>query len=141
MTNNLHSSLKPSSSLSASSHFFNSKILLLLTLLPLSLALFAFVLQWRGEIQDPTTRWTPKDRLEFPGMDISSDHVTRTDKPNCADLLGQSRSASFPYFRDWKFNYTSDLKPKVLFFLILLTMIISLIMYMYVLMNLCFFNY
>ncbi|XP_071716164.1 glycosyltransferase-like At2g41451 [Rutidosis leptorrhynchoides] len=113
---NLHSSLKSassSSSSSAQSHFFNSKILLLLTLLPLSLALFAFVLQWRGEIQDPTTRWTPKDRLQFPGMDITSDHITRTSKPNCADLLGQSRSVSFPYFRDWKFNYASDLKPKI----------------------------
>ncbi|KAK9076734.1 hypothetical protein SSX86_005068 [Deinandra increscens subsp. villosa] len=71
-----NSSLRPAASSSSSSshsspqsssHVFNSKILLLLTLLPLSLAVFAFVLQWRGEIDDPTTRWTPKDRLEFPG--------------------------------------------------------------------------
>ncbi|KVH94763.1 hypothetical protein Ccrd_003165 [Cynara cardunculus var. scolymus] len=117
----LHSSLRPTSSSSSSSHssaqssqVFNSKILLLLTLLPLSLAAFAFVLQWRGEIDDPTTRWSPKDRLEFPGMDAytSSTHTTRTSS-NCADLLGQSRSVSFPYYRDWKFDYISDLKPKI----------------------------
>ncbi|CAN7106983.1 unnamed protein product [Brassica rapa subsp. narinosa] len=28
-------------------------------------------------------------------------------------LLGQSRAPSFPYFSDWKFDYQSDLKPKV----------------------------
>ncbi|MFS7895226.1 hypothetical protein Hanom_Chr00s002531g01701261 [Helianthus anomalus] len=121
----MYSSTRPSSSsLSSSSHSppqssqtFNSKILLLLTLLPLSLALFAFVLQWRGEIDDPTTRWSPKDRLEFPGMDAStsSQHVTRRSSSTCAEILGQSRSLSFPYFRDWNFNYTSDLKPKVVF--------------------------
>ncbi|KAJ9565410.1 hypothetical protein OSB04_001376 [Centaurea solstitialis] len=82
---------------------FNSKILLLLTVLPLSLAAFAFILQWRGEIQDPTTRWSPKDRLEFPGMALDSS--IRTSSSNCADLLGQSRSLSFPYYRDWKFHY------------------------------------
>ncbi|MFS7895223.1 putative Glycosyltransferase family 92 [Helianthus anomalus] len=119
----MYSSTRPSSSsLSSSSHSppqssqtFNSKILLLLTLLPLSLALFAFVLQWRGEIDDPTTRWSPKDRLEFPGMDAStsSQHVTRRSSSTCAEILGQSRSLSFPYFRDWNFNYTSDLKPKI----------------------------
>ncbi|KAK9065700.1 hypothetical protein SSX86_015101 [Deinandra increscens subsp. villosa] len=119
-----NSSLRPAASSSSSSshsspqsssHVFNSKILLLLTLLPLSLAVFAFVLQWRGEIDDPTTRWTPKDRLEFPGMDAStsSQHVTRRFSSSCAEILGQSRSVSFPYYRDWKFNHTSDLKPKI----------------------------
>ncbi|CAN7041391.1 unnamed protein product [Brassica rapa subsp. trilocularis] len=29
-------------------------------------------------------------------------------------LLGQSRAPSFPYFSDWKFDYQSDLKPKVI---------------------------
>nr|XP_043637093.1 glycosyltransferase-like At2g41451 [Erigeron canadensis] len=114
----LYSHLKPTSNPSSSSsqfsHFFSSKILLLLTILPLSLAIFAFVLQWRGEIDDPTTRWSPKDRLEFPGMDTSSsstrDHGTHS---NCADLLGQSKSISFPYFRDWNFDFKSNLKPKI----------------------------
>ncbi|KAI3760695.1 hypothetical protein L1987_51093 [Smallanthus sonchifolius] len=113
----LYSSMRPASSSSSpqSSHLFNSKILLLLTLLPLSLALFAFVLQWRGEIDDPTTRWSPKDRLEFPSMDAStsSERITRKSSSSCAEILGQSRSVSFPYFRDWKFNYPADLKPKI----------------------------
>lgn len=102
--------------------FYNSKILLLLTFLPLSLALFAFVLQWRGEIDDPTTRWNPKDRLQFPGMDTSTSthHITGSSSSSCADLLGQSRSVSFPYFRDWNFHIKSDLKPKVLILLFLL---------------------
>ncbi|KAJ6992294.1 hypothetical protein NC653_015613 [Populus alba x Populus x berolinensis] len=30
-----------------------------------------------------------------------------------SDLLGQRHSLSFPYFRDWKFGFWSDLKPKV----------------------------
>lgn len=115
----LHSSLRSTSSSlhssAQSSQVFNSKFLLLLTVLPLSLAAFAFVLQWRGEIDDPTTRWSPKDRLEFPGMDAStySTHTSRTSSSNCVDLLGQSRSVSFPYYRDWKFDYKSDLKPKI----------------------------
>lgn len=39
---------------------------------------------------------------------------TTTDtSSNCVDTLGQSRSISFPYFRDWKFSYKSGLKPKI----------------------------
>lgn len=36
-------------------------------------------------------------------------HVSRSD---CGALLSHS-SPSFPYFRDWKFNYQPDLKPKI----------------------------
>ncbi|KVG28696.1 hypothetical protein Ccrd_026497 [Cynara cardunculus var. scolymus] len=113
----LYPSIKPSpssSSLSQSSQVFASRILLLLTLLPLSLAAFAFVLQWRGEISDPITRWSSINGLEFPGMDITTtSKVTTPTSSNCADILGQSRSISFPYFRDWKFNLESDLNPKI----------------------------
>ncbi|KAI3667366.1 hypothetical protein L6452_42422 [Arctium lappa] len=115
----LYSSIKPSpssSSLSQSSQVFASRILLLLTLLPLSLAAFAFILQWRGEITDPTTRWSSINGLEFPGMDISTTSNSKLTTPtssNCADILGQSRSISFPYFRDWKFTLESDLNPKI----------------------------
>ncbi|KAI3788257.1 hypothetical protein L2E82_01017 [Cichorium intybus] len=113
----LYSSIKhsPSSlSLSHSSQVFTSRIILLLTLLPLSLAAFAFLLQWRGEISDPTIRWSSLNRLDFPGMDTTtSSKVTTRTSSSCADILGQSRSISFPYFRDWKFNYESDLKPKI----------------------------
>ncbi|KAK3021334.1 hypothetical protein RJ639_047077 [Escallonia herrerae] len=101
----LYSSARPTSSSS-------SKILLLLTALPLTLAAFAFVLQWRGGLNDPTTRWSP-DRMEFPGMGSSGPARSFSSSSDCVDLLGQSRSASFPYFRDWKFGYGSDPKPKV----------------------------
>ncbi|KAK1427091.1 hypothetical protein QVD17_15774 [Tagetes erecta] len=104
-----------SSSLSQSSQTFISRLLLLLTLLPLSLAAFAFVLQWRGDIADPTTRWSALNRFEFPGTDstTSSSKVTILTPPSCVDVLGQSRSVSFPYFRDLSFKYEYDLKPKI----------------------------
>ncbi|KAF3534029.1 hypothetical protein DY000_02041974 [Brassica cretica] len=44
------------------------------------------------------------DHHKFPGMASTC----------CLDLLGQSRAPSFPYFSDWKFDYQSDLKPKIL---------------------------
>ncbi|KAI3811728.1 hypothetical protein L1987_21457 [Smallanthus sonchifolius] len=99
-----------SSSLSQSSQLFTSRLLLLLTLLPLSLAAFAFVLQWRGESGDPSIRLSALNRFDFPGMDAK---VTVRTAPSCVDILGQSRSVSFPYFRDWRFDYESDLKPKI----------------------------
>jgi hypothetical protein len=42
-----------------------------------------------------------------------------------SDLLGQSHSLSFPYFRDWKFGFGSDMKPKVSFFLYSICRIVS----------------
>ncbi|GFS36956.1 elongation defective 1 protein [Actinidia rufa] len=89
---------------------FTSRLLLMLTVLPLTLAAFAFVLQWRGGLTDPTTRWGP-DRKEFPGMERSG--PARRSASNCVDLLGRTRSPSFPYYRDWKFRYGSDLRPKL----------------------------
>ncbi|MCI32246.1 glycosyltransferase-like, partial [Trifolium medium] len=48
-----------------------SRLLVLLTVLPLTLAAFAFILQWRGGVTDPVTRWSPDQNL-FPGMSIST---------------------------------------------------------------------
>ncbi|KAE9455914.1 hypothetical protein C3L33_12190, partial [Rhododendron williamsianum] len=114
MAGGLHPSLRPTPPSSSSSSSFTSRLLLMLTILPLTLAAFAFVLQWRGGLTDPTTRWSP-DPL-FPGMDpsgtVPSSAAAASD---CVDLLGRSRSASFPYYRDWKFSYGSDLRPKVSF--------------------------
>ncbi|XVE90859.1 hypothetical protein DITRI_Ditri20bG0110100 [Diplodiscus trichospermus] len=103
-----------SSSLHSSQHAFASRLLLLLTLLPLTLALFAFLLQWRGGLTDPITRWSP-DPFEFPGMG-NSGSVSRLDRRSdsgCVDLLGQSRSPAFPYFKDWKFDFGLDIRPKI----------------------------
>ncbi|KAE8681879.1 Glycosyltransferase-like KOBITO 1 [Hibiscus syriacus] len=114
----LHSSSRPSSSSSLSSYSsqqsFTSRLLLLLTILPLTLALFAFVLQWRGGLTDPISRWSP-DPFQFPGMDNSgsnpgSDH--RSDS-GCVDLLGRNKSPAFPYFKGWEFDAGSDLTPKI----------------------------
>ncbi|KAI8559096.1 hypothetical protein RHMOL_Rhmol04G0148100 [Rhododendron molle] len=110
MAGGLHPSLRPTPPSSSSS--FTSRLLLMLTILPLTLAAFAFVLQWRGGLTDPTTRWSP-DPL-FPGMDPSGTvRSSAAAASDCVDLLGRSRSASFPYYRDWKFSYGSDLRPKL----------------------------
>ncbi|CAA7060569.1 unnamed protein product [Microthlaspi erraticum] len=112
----LNSSSKPTvSSPSSTSSPSHSRLLLLVTILPLSLACFAFVLQWRGGFHDPVTHWST-DRHEFPGM--SSVQEKRSSRRSgsdsgCVDLIGQSRAPSFPYFRDWKFDYQSDLKPRI----------------------------
>ncbi|KAI6696849.1 hypothetical protein NL676_016968 [Syzygium grande] len=97
-------------------------LLLLLTALPLTLACFAFLLQWRGGLDDPATRWSP-DRLEFPGMggggaggggDSSVPSRSGSGSgSDCVDVLGRSRTASFPYYRDWKFDLGSDLRPQL----------------------------
>ncbi|XP_076958418.1 glycosyltransferase-like At2g41451 [Bidens hawaiensis] len=103
------------SSLTLSSHVFTSRLLLLLTLLPISLAAFAFVIQWRGEFGDPAIRWSALSRVEFSGMDsvTSSAKGYIRSSSSCVDALGQRRSVSFPYFRDWRFSYESDLEPKI----------------------------
>ncbi|XVE95864.1 hypothetical protein REPUB_Repub02eG0171000 [Reevesia pubescens] len=102
----------PSSSSSASQQAFTSRLLLLLTLLPLTLAFFAFLLQWRGGLTDPLSRWSP-DPFHFPG---SISRFDRRSAWDCVDLLGQSRSPAFPYFKDWKFDFgsDSDLRPQVI---------------------------
>ncbi|KAM2227425.1 hypothetical protein ACFXTI_014231 [Malus domestica] len=122
----LYSSSRPTSSSSSSSSFassssfqtFASRLLLLLTVLPLTLAAFAFVLQWRGGLNDPVTRWSP-DRHEFPGMvgmvqtGGPQRQALHSSGSDCVDVLGRSHSPAFPYYKDWKFDYASDLRPKI----------------------------
>ena len=50
---------------------------------------------------------------EFPGLAISGSGPSHPSRSDCVDLLGQSRSPAFPYYRDWNFGLGSDLKPKV----------------------------
>ncbi|KAG2550147.1 hypothetical protein PVAP13_9KG237200 [Panicum virgatum] len=89
------------------------RLLLLLTVLPLTLATLAFVLQWRGGgVDDPTARWPPH---AFPGMA----EPARLSLPSsdCSDVLAGSSGASFPYLRGWSFPTDSGaglgLQPKV----------------------------
>ncbi|KAJ4711563.1 Glycosyltransferase-like KOBITO 1 [Melia azedarach] len=119
-----------SSSSSSSQSSFAAKLLLLLTLLPLSLALLAFVLQWKGDsaLTDPTaavsstSRWAPHgSRIQnhevFPGMELSTlspkDHHSSSSSSSDCVNLGRTASPSFPYYRDWKFDFESNLKPKI----------------------------
>ncbi|KAF3437384.1 hypothetical protein FNV43_RR20137 [Rhamnella rubrinervis] len=110
----LHAPLRPSQP-SSSSQSLTSKILLLLTILPLTLAALAFVLQWRGGVTDPTTRWAPPGSNHlFPGMDASPiSAVAHSSSPSDCVNLGRSSSPSFPYYHDWKFDYGSNLRPKI----------------------------
>ncbi|CAA3014466.1 glycosyltransferase-like KOBITO 1 [Olea europaea subsp. europaea] len=115
----LHTSLRPQPpSSAANNNSFIVKLLLLLTLLPLSLSLFAFFLQWRGGgVDDPISRWSPDESHKFPGMDSSPlstvGYSSSSHSFDCSMLLGHSNTASFPYYRDWKFKFDSDLKPKI----------------------------
>ncbi|XP_022935382.1 glycosyltransferase-like At2g41451 [Cucurbita moschata] len=108
-------SLRPNSSSTSpsSSHILSSRLLFLLTLLPLTLACFAFLLQWRGGLNDPVTRWSP-DQHQFPGMSSTAPSIpSHSSRSDCVDLLGRSHSPAFSYYRDWKFDYGTDLKPKI----------------------------
>ena len=117
----LYTSLRPqlpSSAASATSlHSSTSKLLLRLTVLPLTLAFCAFVLQWRGGgVDDPISRWSPEESHKFPGMDsspLATVGAHSSQSSDCSSLLGHANTASFPYYRDWKFNFQADLKPKV----------------------------
>ncbi|CAN1316515.1 Glycosyltransferase-like KOBITO 1, partial [Linum perenne] len=123
----LHSPLRTSQSSSSTAQSFASKLILLLTVLPLSLAALAFVLQWKGEggglLTDPASvaaRWAPQgsnnNHEVFPGMEASAASLL-SPKPHhqssdCLSLA-KSGSPSFPYFRDWKFDFDANLKPKI----------------------------
>ncbi|KAF8088362.1 hypothetical protein N665_0544s0012 [Sinapis alba] len=103
MASGLYSSSKPTMSSSSSSS--SSWLFLLVTLLPLSLACFAFLLQWPEGINNWFT-----DNNPFPGMTTIS--KKRSDS-GCVSLLGQSHATSFPYLKDLKLDHKSDLKPKI----------------------------
>ncbi|KAG6596955.1 Glycosyltransferase-like protein, partial [Cucurbita argyrosperma subsp. sororia] len=108
-------SLRPNSSSQSlsPSHTLASRLLLLLTLLPFTLACFAFLLQWRGGLNDPVSRWSP-DQHQFPGMSTTAPSLpSHSSNSDCVDLLGRTHSPAFSYYRDWKFDYATDLKPKI----------------------------
>ncbi|KAG6601048.1 Glycosyltransferase-like KOBITO 1, partial [Cucurbita argyrosperma subsp. sororia] len=111
--NHLQTPLRQTQPSSSSS---TSRLLLLLTFLPLTLAALAFVLQWRGGLTDPATRWSPPGSYQFPGMEASPlSPISRHSTPSASDCLnlGRSVTPSFPYYQDWKFDRGSNLKPKI----------------------------
>ncbi|PQQ07661.1 glycosyltransferase-like [Prunus yedoensis var. nudiflora] len=48
--------------------------------------------------------------VDLGGPPVQVSHSSGSD---CVDLLGRSHSPSFPYYKDWKFDYMSDLRPKI----------------------------
>lgn len=112
--NNLHTPLRSTPS-SSSSNSFTSKILLLLTLLPVSLATIAFILQWRGGITDPSTLLSPHGSHRLPGT--GSSHLSPLSHSRSSDCLNLARSSSpsFPYYHNWKLDFGDSLTPKVRF--------------------------
>ncbi|CAI0560308.1 unnamed protein product [Linum tenue] len=122
----LHAPLRPSPSSSSSAQSLASKLILLLTVLPLSLAALAFILQWKGDggglLTDPasaTARWAPQgshnNHEVFPGMEASAASLLSPKPHQSSDCfsLARSGSPSFPYFRDWKFDFEANLRPKI----------------------------
>ncbi|PKA61202.1 hypothetical protein AXF42_Ash006098 [Apostasia shenzhenica] len=97
------------------------RLLLLLTVLPLVLAVFAFFLQWRGGLDDPASRW-PAEEKGFPGMghsplslggsSPSAMSLLSPSSGDCAEILVGSSSPSFPYYRGWKFDFEAEARPK-----------------------------
>ncbi|RRT58923.1 hypothetical protein B296_00032256 [Ensete ventricosum] len=106
---------------SSSGSSFASRVILLLTVLPLALASFAFVLQWRGGLNDPASAW-PTDTQRFPGMENSPigssssffSVSSSSSSSDCAEILGRSSSPSFPFYHGWKFDFDSDPRPKAI---------------------------
>ncbi|XP_071909321.1 glycosyltransferase-like At2g41451 isoform X1 [Coffea arabica] len=103
----LHATLRPaSSSSSVSSTSSHSRLLLFLSVLLISLATFAFLIQWRGGLPDPITRWPHEnDPLGFLAMDLAGPGRSSSSSDACADVLGQSGVASFTYYRNWNFSF------------------------------------
>ncbi|XP_021887429.1 glycosyltransferase-like KOBITO 1 [Carica papaya] len=116
-----------SSSSSSSTQSFISRLILLLTLLPLSLAALAFVLQWRGGgLPDPvissitSSSWAPHDSNHhnnevFPGMETFASLSPKYHSSSSSDCstLARTASPSLPYYGDWKFGLEANLRPKI----------------------------
>ncbi|CAF1935921.1 unnamed protein product [Brassica oleracea var. botrytis] len=117
-----------SSSSSSPTNSFITRLLLLLTLLPVSLACLAFILQWRGGgLADPASASvisstsvpgggnSDLNHEVFPGMETVSSVSPKAHQSSSSDCsnLARSSSPSFPYYGDWNFGVDSNLKPKI----------------------------
>ncbi|KAK8968071.1 hypothetical protein KSP40_PGU012137 [Platanthera guangdongensis] len=112
------------SSSSSSNASLASRVVLLLTALPLALAAFAFTLQWRGEITDSSSAW-PSNRQTFPGIDnspLGSSAVSTfpsVSRPysysssDCVEILSRHSSASLPYHQGWNYDSDPNLRPRI----------------------------
>ncbi|KAH7299236.1 hypothetical protein KP509_24G001800 [Ceratopteris richardii] len=82
------------------------RLLYLLTLLPLVLAAFAFSLQWRGGLNDPSAiNRITGDESRLPGSSPTHSHsFTSISTLDCSDPLRRSSFPGFPYLPDWKYR-------------------------------------
>lgn len=80
---------------------YQSRLLLLLTAISFSMAAFAFVLQWHGELPDWISRLPPSHH-ELLGLEARRVPASSSSS-GCADTLGQSHMPSFPYYRNLEF--------------------------------------
>uniref|UniRef100_A0A0D9UYP4 Glycosyltransferase family 92 protein n=1 Tax=Leersia perrieri TaxID=77586 RepID=A0A0D9UYP4_9ORYZ len=117
---------------------FATRVLLLLTLLPMALAAFAFALQWRGGMRDPAGAAWPAETQRFPGMEnsplgssssssgggggsyfaVTSSMMGSSAAADCAEILGRSASSSSSHggislYRGWGFDSDAGLTPKI----------------------------
>ncbi|KAF6986934.1 hypothetical protein CFC21_004622 [Triticum aestivum] len=77
-------------------------LLLLLTALPLALALLAFALQWRGGgVDDAGSRWPARLAVPAPSR-LQSLHSSAA---SCVEVLAASAGPAFPYLRGWSFHF------------------------------------
>ncbi|CAN6444168.1 unnamed protein product [Victoria cruziana] len=92
----------------------SSRLILLLTLLPLALAAFAFVLQWRGGLVESSGRW-PGEPPSFPGMVDSpvAARPTSLSRVDCSDRSRCGSSPGFPYFKGRGFDFPAEQHPKI----------------------------
>ncbi|KAL9239949.1 hypothetical protein vseg_014220 [Gypsophila vaccaria] len=103
------------SSLSSSTRRWVTKILLI-ALLSFTLAAFTFVLELRGGVTDSFTRRFSEKDLYHGMRSSSSTNATLSSSSrissDCGSLLSNSSSSPL-YPRDWKSQFRSDLKPKI----------------------------
>lgn len=85
------------------------RILYLLTLLPLTLAAFAFALQWRGG-RDINSSLSD-DESKLPGSSPTNQQSFYSI--NCVDPLHQSSFPTFPYRSGWHYRALHNAGPKI----------------------------
>ncbi|KAK6933894.1 hypothetical protein RJ641_036793 [Dillenia turbinata] len=90
-----------------------SRVVVLLTLLPITLAAYAFVLHWRGGVMDTdpftSSSWLfQEDYYKFPGMHSP---ISRSSSSSDCVLSGHGYGSSSSAFPSFLFNQ-SDLKPQ-----------------------------
>lgn len=99
----------------------SQRILVVLTALPLSLAIFAFVLQWRGGgLVDPVRiGQLAGDNSRLPGVHLDSPasptggHAVKASADCGGNQWYRTSTASFPHGLGWEYLVLNNANPKV----------------------------